>query len=193
MAAQAYPESLAAGQVGGVVTDPAGESVPGATVRVEHLATKHLLQTFADVRGRWVASNIPTGRIRISSDVLGFKRFVSEMNLDASHSEVVSLVLQVGAAAESVTVTAEAPLLKTESGELSHTVQMSSAGSYEVSHHIEVNPSTPASVNVTDLQRRVAGVLPIAVNAPRMGSSYHFVRPLVIDEETKLTFKYRSK
>ncbi len=44
-----------------------------------------------------------------------------------------------------------------------------------------------------DLQRRVAGVLPIAVNIPRTGSSYHFVRPLVIDEETTLTFKYRSR
>jgi len=44
-----------------------------------------------------------------------------------------------------------------------------------------------------DLQRRVVGVLPIAVNVPRTGSSYHFVRPLVVDEETTLTFSYRSK
>ncbi|HEY4361314.1 MAG TPA: carboxypeptidase-like regulatory domain-containing protein [Bryobacteraceae bacterium] len=190
---RAYPQSLIAGQVGGVVTDPAGGSVSGAAITVEHLASKHIFQTFTDPRGRWVASNIPAGRIRISSEVPGFKKYVREMNYDASHGEAVSVVLQVGAASESVTVTAEATLLKTESGELSHSVQMSSAGSYEVSHHIEVNPPTPASVNVADLQRRVAGVLPIAVNVPRTGNSYHFVRPLVIDEETRLTFKYRSK
>lgn len=38
------------------------------------------------------------------------------------------------------------------------------------------------------VQRRVAGVLPIKVDVPRTGNSYRFVRPLVLDEETKLTF-----
>jgi hypothetical protein len=28
---------------------------------------------------------------------------------------------------------------------------------------------------------------------PRAGNSYHFVRPLVLDEETKVTFTYKSK
>jgi hypothetical protein len=50
----------------------------------------------------------------------------------------------------------------------------------------------PASANVTALQNRVAGVLPIAVNVPRAGNSFRFVRPLVVDEETKLTFNYRQ-
>ena len=193
VAAPVSLETLAAGQIGGTVTDPAGAIVSGAAVTVEHIPTRHMFQTFTDFRGHWVVSNVPPGRIRVSSEVLGFKRFTREMNYDASHSEVVSLTLQVASSSESVTVTAEAPLLKTESGELSHTIQMNQAAAYETSHHIEVNPPTQASTNVTDLQRRVAGVLPIAVNVPRTGSSYHFVRPLVIDEETKLTFKYRSK
>jgi hypothetical protein len=50
-----------------------------------------------------------------------------------------------------------------------------------------------ASANVSDLQRRVVGVLPIAVTVPRTGASYRFVRPLVLDEETTVTFRYRSK
>lgn len=45
--------------------------------------------------------------------------------------------------------------------------------------------------NVADLQRKVAGVLPIAVNVPRTGNSYNFLRPLVTDEETRLKFAYR--
>jgi hypothetical protein len=52
---------------------------------------------------------------------------------------------------------------------------------------------TAASANVTGLQRKVAGVLPIAVTAPRTGAAYRFVRPLVVDEETTLTFRYRGK
>jgi len=49
------------------------------------------------------------------------------------------------------------------------------------------------SSNVMNLQKRVAGVLPIRVDVPRAGNSYRFVRPLVIDEETKVTFNYGQK
>jgi hypothetical protein len=49
------------------------------------------------------------------------------------------------------------------------------------------------SLNVVNLQRRVSGDLPIHVDVPRAGNSYRFVRPLVLDEETKVTFKYKSK
>ena len=49
------------------------------------------------------------------------------------------------------------------------------------------------SQNVYNLQRRVAGVLPVQVDVPRAGKSYRFVRPLVLEEETKITFQYKSK
>ncbi len=54
-------------------------------------------------------------------------------------------------------------------------------------------PANPASANVVDFQRRVSGVLPISVDVPRTGNSYSFVRPLVLNEETKMTFKYKRK
>ena len=50
-----------------------------------------------------------------------------------------------------------------------------------------------ASANVLNLQKRVAGVLPVRVDVPRTGTSYRFVRPLVLDEETKVTFAYKTK
>jgi hypothetical protein len=53
--------------------------------------------------------------------------------------------------------------------------------------------SNEASANIYSLQRRVAGVLPIRVDVPRAGASYSFIRPLVLDEETKVTFRYKSK
>ncbi len=50
-----------------------------------------------------------------------------------------------------------------------------------------------ASSNVTNLQQRISGVLPVRIDVPRAGNSYNFVRPLVLDEETKVTFSYKSK
>jgi hypothetical protein len=50
-----------------------------------------------------------------------------------------------------------------------------------------------ASVNVFNLQKKVSGVLPVQVDVPRAGNSYKFARALVLDEETKLTFNYKTK
>jgi hypothetical protein len=50
-----------------------------------------------------------------------------------------------------------------------------------------------ASANVFNLQKKVAGVLPVRVEVPRAGSSYRFARALVLDEETKVTFSYKTK
>lgn len=49
------------------------------------------------------------------------------------------------------------------------------------------------SQNVFNLQRRVAGILPVKVDVPRAGKSYRFARPLVLEEETRITFQYKSK
>jgi hypothetical protein len=53
--------------------------------------------------------------------------------------------------------------------------------------------SQGASTNVLNLQKRVAGVLPVPIDVPRAGTSFSFVRPLVLDEETKVTFSYKSR
>jgi hypothetical protein len=39
----------------------------------------------------------------------------------------------------------------------------------------------------------VAGVLPVHIDVPHAGNSYRFIRPLVLDEETKVTFTYKTK
>jgi hypothetical protein len=49
------------------------------------------------------------------------------------------------------------------------------------------------SANVQSLQRRAAGVLPIRIEVPRAGTSHRFVKPLVIDEETVVSFRYRRR
>lgn len=89
-----------------------------------------------------------------------------------------------------------------EAGNVSETVTITSgAGSGEresrridelVRKNQQAQLNAP-SQNVVNLQRRVAGVLPVRVEVPRAGKSYRFVRPLVLEEETKVTFQYKSK
>jgi hypothetical protein len=49
------------------------------------------------------------------------------------------------------------------------------------------------SVNVQSLQRRASGVLPVRIDVPRAGSSYYFVKPLVVDDETSVHFRYSRR
>ena len=49
------------------------------------------------------------------------------------------------------------------------------------------------SANVQNLQRRASGVLPVRIEVPRAGTSHRFVKPLVIDEETVVTFRYKRR
>ena len=47
-------------------------------------------------------------------------------------------------------------------------------------------------MNVQSLQRRAAGVLPVRIDVPRAGTSHRFLKPLVVDEETVVQFRYRE-
>jgi hypothetical protein len=55
---------------------------------------------------------------------------------------------------------------------------------------VDITKAEP-SINVQNLQRRAAGVLPVRIDVPRKGQSHVFVRPLVVGEETTLSFRYR--
>jgi len=46
---------------------------------------------------------------------------------------------------------------------------------------------------VLRLQQRTAGVLPIPIEVPRAGTSYQFVKPLVIGQETSVTLRYKRR
>jgi hypothetical protein len=174
--------SLLPGQMGGTIVDAAGAVVPNAQVTVTHLDTGAVRNVVTDNSGRWMVSNLPSGRVKIAANSPGFKQLVSQINYDGSSPAPFNSALSVGSVSETITVTAEAGrnILNFE------TIQRDARKNAE-------KQQMAASVNVTNLQQRVSGILPVRVDVPRAGNSYSFVRPLVLDEETKVTFTYKSK
>jgi len=170
-------ESLAPGQVGGLITDASGASVSRAAVVVLETATGVTSRAVSDQSGRWLLADVPSGLLRISITATGFQPVIREILHDASRGSWLSMALPVAAATETLEVRASGR----ETQQVERNARQNAA------------QAEGASANVKDLQRRVAGVLPIAVTVPRTGNSYRFVRPLVVDEETRLTFTYRSK
>jgi hypothetical protein len=138
------------------------------------------MSTMTDQQGRWVVSNVPTGRVQIKAESRGFQTAVRDAVYDSSRPSTYSFALGVGATTETVEVRSEAPALN---GRDYSELQLLKSPP----------PQNIASANVVNLQKRVAGVLPVAIEVPRAGTSFSFVRPLVLDEETKVTFSYKSR
>ena len=175
--------SLEAGQIGGIITDANGAVVPNATVTVTNNQTGRGQTTRSDGDGNWVITGAEPGPVRVSVDASGFKKTQTDMELLASSPARLGTTLEVGAVSETVTVTAGASNMTLDG------VNKLEAQARQAQ---ELRLLTP-SQNVTNLQRRVAGVLPVKIDVPRAGRSYKFVRPLVLDEETRVTFQYKAR
>ena len=117
--------SLALGQVGngtitGTVTDPANAVVPNATVEAKNAETGVVSTTVTTSAGVYTIPDLPIGTYSITATVPGFKTYThNNLALAALQTMKEDIALQVGASNESVTVSAEASMLKTESGEIS--------------------------------------------------------------------------
>lgn len=198
------PAQFLPGQIGGVVVDPQGAVIPGAQVTVTSLDRGYTRSAMTDSSGHWVVSNFPTGKIKILVSAKYFKTAVqTNIAYDASQPSHHDFRLSVGEASTTVEVTADAPLIETTQAQVTNTFSGNATTTYAgVSENgrkdrdekkAEQRAQNTPSANVFDLQKRVAGVLPVRVDVPRAGNSYRFARALVLDEETKVTFNYKSE
>ncbi len=174
--------SLGPGQIGGIVVDPNGAVVPGAQVSVTNTQTGTTLTASSGGDGHWVVSGLQPGPVRVNISAPGFRASVQDLELYASKPARMGTTLAVGAITESVNVTADGTNLAVENRRVE-----------ELAKKTQAAQLNNLSQNVFSLQRRVAGLLPVAVEVPRSGKSYRFVRPLVLEEETRITFQYKSR
>ena len=110
------------GTITGTITDPAGAVVPNTPVQVRNMETGAVYDGGSSATGNYVVQ-LPAGTYELTVAPSGFKRYVRQnLAVPVAQTLRIDVMLEVGSAAESVTVTEAAPLLKTESGELSHNV-----------------------------------------------------------------------
>ena len=111
------------GTITGTVSDPAGAVVAGAAIVARGTETGSVYQVASTPTGNYTVSELPSGTYELSVTVPGFKKYVrTGLAVTVAQTMRIDVGLEVGAATESVTVNEEAPLLKTESGEMSHNV-----------------------------------------------------------------------
>jgi carboxypeptidase family protein/TonB-dependent receptor-like protein len=112
------------GSISGSVSDAQGAIIPGASVTATEESRKFTLSAVSDETGRFVFAQVPPGTYTISIELAGFKRFDRKNIVLSANDRLVlgTLKIEVGQVTDSVSVTAEAVLLKTESAERSDTL-----------------------------------------------------------------------
>jgi hypothetical protein len=173
------------GQIVGRLVDQSGAALPGATVTAEGAGQKQVVTT--DVNGLFTLSGVPSGSIVVTGQLQGFRSVRQTVGFD-QRPRRVDMTLLVGPLTEAIEVTAEAPVINTRTSEGGQTFTTD-----ELRPQSKARADNEPSVNVQNLQRRASGVLPVRMNVPRAGTSHRFVKPLVIDEPTVVTFRYKRR
>src|SRR5215468_6961 len=108
------------GRITGSVNDPNGAVVARAEVIVRNVATGTEYKAVTTETGNYTISSLPAGSYELRVEAPGFKKFVMQrVQVQLLQTTRVDAALEIGAANDTVTVTAQAPLLQTQSAEQS--------------------------------------------------------------------------
>ncbi|MGE4084271.1 MAG: carboxypeptidase regulatory-like domain-containing protein [Vicinamibacterales bacterium] len=114
---------IGAGALTGVVQDADGAAVPGAAITVVAAATNLSRELVTGADGSYFVPALPPGIYRVRVELAGFRPLVHDVVRIAT-GETIRLDhrLEAGGVSETITVTADAPLLRSESSGLGHVV-----------------------------------------------------------------------
>jgi hypothetical protein len=111
------------GTITGTIADASGAMIPNAPIEAKNVDTGAVYQAASSDTGNYTLSQLPVGTYQLSVSVSGFKQYLrTGLRVMVAQTLRIDVKLEIGNIAETVTVSAETPLLKTESGELSHVV-----------------------------------------------------------------------
>ena len=102
-------------EVLGTVTDSTGGLIAGAVVTASNIATGVHSTAITDSKGTYTVVRLPPGDYQVTAEAPGFKRGVLEsVTLQVDQRQLADFKLEVGQVNDSVSVTAEAPDVQTE-------------------------------------------------------------------------------
>ena len=122
-AGSALAQSTNSADIRGTVTDASGALLPDVTVTVLNVATGVSKEITTNKDGLYDTSSIVVGTYSVSFEKPGFSKFVrSSITAEVGFTQV-NAELKVGAVTEQIVVNTDLPLLQTESGEQSTTLE----------------------------------------------------------------------
>jgi hypothetical protein len=112
------------GRLEGTVADSQKAAVPGAQIRVLNRDTAQAIETVSDERGNWAVPSLSTAIYTVSVTHAGFKTATFDnVKIDAGVPATLNVMMEVGAVAETVEVSAGAEILQTASASVTSTLE----------------------------------------------------------------------
>jgi Carboxypeptidase regulatory-like domain len=122
-----WSQTTTTGGVAGVVTDPSGAVVVDATVTLKDLHRGTTQDAKTNKEGSYRFDLLVPGTYSVSATSSGFQTVSRDVQVLVGQMAVGDIALSLGSAAQTVEVTAETPLLRTEGGNLSSTINEAQA------------------------------------------------------------------
>ncbi|MEX2300002.1 MAG: carboxypeptidase-like regulatory domain-containing protein, partial [Bryobacterales bacterium] len=163
------------GSIVGSIADNTGAVIPGASVTALNIQTGTEARTTTNESGTYEFLLLRPGTHVLSVESSGFQRLVRE-NVVVRTTEVtrVNLTLEVGMVTETVTVTAETPLLQSEQATLGHVVEERTITSIPLAtrNFTQILGTSPGVVgSIMNADQRGTGSDSVSVNGARRGSN----------------------
>ena len=127
MSAVAFAQSTTTGSIGGVVTNPNKEVVPGAAVTVKNIGTNKEDTATTDDTGRFKVANLQPGNYSVTVNSSGFSPSAMEnVVVEIGRETTLEVALSVGPVTGTVDVSAEAPVINTTQQDFSTNLNQTS-------------------------------------------------------------------
>ena len=124
----AWAQSVTATLVG-TVFDASNAAIPNAKISLANKGTNVTRTTSCNSHGDYIIGNLPPGMYQLVAEHEGFRRtIVGDMELFVNQTARLDVVLQVGALAEAVEVTGQAPLVASETSSVGQVIDRNLIG-----------------------------------------------------------------
>jgi hypothetical protein len=138
LAANAFGQGTT-GSIAGTVTDPSGAPISGATVTVRQVESgqDHVIKT-SDV-GSYRVPQLNPGQYNVRVDALGFRTFQQQnIILTIDQVEEIDAKLVIGAEEQTIDVTAEGPVIQTETSSVGLVVDAPTIQNTPLNGHVSI-------------------------------------------------------
>ncbi len=116
----AFAQGISRGTITGTVSDATGAVIPGVAITATHIQTGTTRIVETNENGVYAISSTPAGAYDVVAEADGFQRKAMRgIELQAEQRVGLDIALEIGEITTTVEVTGAAPVLETESGEVS--------------------------------------------------------------------------
>ncbi len=118
----ARAQSITTGGISGTIADPSGAVVPNATISLKSVEKGFTQGATSNADGVYHFALLPPGNYKLSVSAQGFNAATETSSVAVGAISTVNIKLEIGSTGTTVEVSGSAPLLQTDSSEISTTM-----------------------------------------------------------------------